>query len=452
MESAAGVYETDVKEQDATTILQEPIQAESNKLGEAVISVKHVSKKFCRNLKRSMAYGIVDLSKNLLGIKPDTSTLRQTEFWALDDVNFELRKGETLGIIGVNGSGKTTLLRLLTGIFPPDKGEIMVKGRVGALVAVGAGFHPHMTGRENIYLNGTILGMTRKEIQERFENIVEFSEIGEFLDAPVSTYSSGMRVRLGFSIALHCVPDILLVDEILSVGDLSFRNKSLRRMQEFRKKARAIIFVSHNLDQVQVLCSRVVILDKGKIVFDGETHEGCARYQEMTRAIRLRSINHEQSQGINEKFKLRYSSVDEIELIDFGLLDKQHQKTGDIAMDDPLTMFWDFKVKKDLEQLYFSAAVLNEEFKNCILLRSNDNNKVQFPPLNEGKYRLIIEIPQHHLIPNVYMPQLSIRNEKTGETYERIFPNYFFRVVTDGKTLERGIISVKENWDLTRLD
>ncbi|MBE9531297.1 MAG: ABC transporter ATP-binding protein, partial [Proteobacteria bacterium] len=193
--------------------------------GEVVISIKNLSKKFCTHLKRSMAYGIIDLSKNLVGIKPNTEELRRDEFWALDNMNFELKRGEVLGLIGLNGCGKTTLLRLLTGIFPPDKGEITIKGRVGALIAVGAGFHPHMTGRENIYLNGTILGMSAKELDACFDDIIEFAEIGDFIEAPVSTYSSGMRVRLGFAIAIHINPDILLIDEVLAVGDLNFSIK-----------------------------------------------------------------------------------------------------------------------------------------------------------------------------------------------------------------------------------
>jgi lipopolysaccharide transport system ATP-binding protein len=241
---------------------------------DVLIKVENLSKKFCRKLKKSMYYGAVDSIKSMLGIPLKTGYLRQEEFWALDDINFELRKGEALGIIGVNGSGKTTLLRLLTGIFPPDKGRVVIKGRVGALIAVGAGFHPHMTGRENIYLNGTILGMARKEIDEKIDEIIDFADIGDFLEAPVSTYSSGMRVRLGFAIAMHCEPDILLIDEILSVGDLSFRNKSMRKMAEFREKANGLIFISHNLEQVRVLCKNVIVLDKGRIVYYGPTHNG----------------------------------------------------------------------------------------------------------------------------------------------------------------------------------
>jgi lipopolysaccharide transport system ATP-binding protein len=235
----------------------------SENKGEVVVSVKNVSKKFCKSLKRSMAYGIIDLSKNLLGIKQDSSVIKKDEFWALEDINFELRRGETLGLIGPNGSGKTTLLRLLAGIFPPDKGEIKIKGRVGALIAVGAGFHPYMTGRENIFLNGTILGMTHQEIRSKFDEIVDFADIGDFLGAPVSTYSSGMRVRLGFSIATAIEPDVLLIDEILAVGDEGFQKKCLNKIGELKKAGTAIVFVSHNMHMISAFSNRLIMMNNG---------------------------------------------------------------------------------------------------------------------------------------------------------------------------------------------
>jgi len=183
------------------------------------ITVDHVSKKYCKSLKRSMLYGVTDIGRNTLGLSSHSGNLRKSEFWAVDDVSFEVKKGETLGIIGPNGSGKTTLLKMLNGIFWPDKGKITVKGRVGALIEVGAGFHPLLTGRENIYINAAILGMTKEEVDEKFDDIVEFADIGDFLDTPVKFYSRGMYVRLGFAVAVHCEPDILLVDEVLAVGD-----------------------------------------------------------------------------------------------------------------------------------------------------------------------------------------------------------------------------------------
>ena len=178
---------------------------------DVVIKVENVSKKYCKSLKHSMLYGMSDIGRNVLGLKSRSERLRDNEFWALDDISFEVKRGETLGLIGPNGSGKTTLLKMLNGIFWPDKGKITIKGKVGALIAVGAGFHPLLTGRENIYINAAILGMSKREIDKKFDAIVDFADIGDFLDSPVKHYSSGMYVRLGFAVAVHCDPDILLV-------------------------------------------------------------------------------------------------------------------------------------------------------------------------------------------------------------------------------------------------
>lgn len=245
---------------------------------DVVLSVRGVSKKFCKRLRRSMFYGIQDLSCNLVGIRKDRSTARRDEFWALDDINFDLKKGECLGLIGPNGCGKTTLLRILTGIFPPDKGELGVRGRVGALIALGAGFHPHMTGKENVFLNASILGMSHAEIASKFASIVDFAEIDEFIDAPVSTYSSGMRVRLGFAIAIHINPDLLLVDEVLAVGDMGFRAKCYNAMAEVAKNA-AVIFVSHNMTHISRISSSCLLLNHGKIHFAGATNKAILEYQ-----------------------------------------------------------------------------------------------------------------------------------------------------------------------------
>jgi lipopolysaccharide transport system ATP-binding protein len=244
-----------------------------------VLQVQHLYKKFCRSLRHSMYYGLSDSVRSMLGVRFSTERLRTNEFWALEDVSFELHRGETLGVIGANGSGKSTLLRLITGIYPPDSGRIMLKGRVGALIAVGAGFHPHMTGRENIYLNGTILGMTRREITERLDEIIDFADIEEFLEAPVSTYSSGMRVRLGFAIAINCQPDILLVDEILAVGDLGFQLKCFDKIGQLRKNGVATLLVSHNLQHIAMFCRKVLLLDHGRAEYCGNIETGLSIYK-----------------------------------------------------------------------------------------------------------------------------------------------------------------------------
>jgi ABC-type polysaccharide/polyol phosphate transport system ATPase subunit len=240
-----------------------PIHPSTHPLSsEVAIRVEHVSKKYCKSLKRSMLYGVEDIGRNIVGLHSRSERLRKNEFWAINDVSFEVRRGETLGIIGPNGAGKTTLLKMLNGIFWPDKGKITVRGRVGALIEVGAGFHPLLTGRENIYVNAAILGMTKKEVDEKFDDIVEFADIGDFLDTPVKFYSSGMFVRLGFAIAVHCDPDILLVDEVLAVGDIDFQNKCLDKISQIKENA-SIIIISHNMNTIKLMCDRCLFLYKG---------------------------------------------------------------------------------------------------------------------------------------------------------------------------------------------
>jgi len=247
-------------------------------MSDTVIKVEGLHKKFCQSLKRSLLYGTIDAAKSMFGLAIENIDLRKKEFWALKDINFELKRGETLGLIGQNGSGKTTLLRLINGIFPPDIGKITIKGRVGALIAVGAGFHPHMTGRENIWLNGTILGMTKSELKQKFDEIIDFAEIGEFIDAPVATYSSGMIVRLGFAIAIHCEPEILLIDEILAVGDINFQKKCFEKMNEIQKNGTSILFVSHSVSNHERICKNGILMKNGQQIFYGTIREVIKEY------------------------------------------------------------------------------------------------------------------------------------------------------------------------------
>jgi lipopolysaccharide transport system ATP-binding protein len=228
------------------------------------LSIRNISKKFSYHLKSQMFYGFGDIIKNILNI-PLVGSLRKDEFFAVNDVSFDVKKGEAIGLIGLNGSGKSTILKMINGIFMPDSGEIRIHGRVGALIEVGAGFHPYLTGKENIYLNGAILGMKKKEIDEVFDEIVEFAEVREFLDTPVKNYSSGMYVRLGFSIASHVKADILLIDEILAVGDYEFQQKCFDKINQLKKSGVTIVLVNHNDENVKKVCDRCILLHKGKI-------------------------------------------------------------------------------------------------------------------------------------------------------------------------------------------
>ena len=209
---------------------------------------------------------------------PSREALAPREFWALQDITFSVPRGEAFGIIGSNGAGKSTILKVLSGIMRPTRGTLHVEGRLSALIEVSAGFHPDLTGRENIYLNGTILGMTRAEIKRRFDAIVAFSELEEFLDTPVKRYSSGMFARLGFAVAAHVEPDILIVDEVLSVGDYLFQQKCFQRMNEVMSGGATVVFVSHNLRAVSLLCERSMLLERGRVVTMGPSHEVIKAY------------------------------------------------------------------------------------------------------------------------------------------------------------------------------
>ena len=209
---------------------------------------------------------------------PGESSAGIQDFWALDDVSFHVNKGEVVGIIGHNGAGKSTLLKILSRITKPTRGEVQLRGRVGSLLEVGTGFHPELTGRENIFLNGAILGMRRHEIQKKFDQIVDFAVIEQFLDTPVKRYSSGMYVRLAFAVAAHLEPEILIVDEVLAVGDLSFQRKCMGRMRDVGRSGSTILFVSHNMSAIEALCTRAVLLDHGKIAMDGAVHDLVQEY------------------------------------------------------------------------------------------------------------------------------------------------------------------------------
>lgn len=282
-----------------------------NPTSEPLIRVQGVSKKFCRSLKRSLWYGLCDIAGELslfgrrdiaggrssviadeaqssisripcsFELSVGDKDLRDGEFWAVNDVSFELRRGECIGLIGRNGAGKTTLLKMLNGLIKPDTGRIEMNGRVGALIALGAGFNPILTGRENIYINGSVLGLPKKEIEEKIEEIIDFAEIRDFIDMPVQNYSSGMQVRLGFAVATTLDPDVLILDEVLAVGDASFRHKCYNKIQTLIQNA-AVIFVSHSMEQIAQICTSVLSMNCGRGKYFSEPTDGVNEYFELT--------------------------------------------------------------------------------------------------------------------------------------------------------------------------
>ncbi len=233
-----------------------------------------------RDVLGRRAKALFRTTSDMLGGRPIVAGDTTEEIWALDDINFEVRRGEVLGIIGRNGAGKSTLLKILSRITEPTVGQVEIRGRVSSLLEVGTGFHPELTGRENIYLNGAILGMMRAEVRRKFDEIVAFAEVEKFLDTPVKRYSSGMYVRLAFAVAAHLEPQILMVDEVLTVGDAQFQKRCLGRMREVAGGGRTVLFVSHNMGAVANLCSRCILLKEGKIFKDGPSSEAISEYME----------------------------------------------------------------------------------------------------------------------------------------------------------------------------
>jgi lipopolysaccharide transport system ATP-binding protein len=246
-------------------------------MSRSAIEFVHVWKKFIRGEKFDSLRDLVpSLARSLFS--SGKADLREKEFWALQDVSFQVAPGEALAIIGPNGSGKSTALKILSGILTPNKGRVRVNGRLGTLIELGAGFHPDLTGRENIYLNGTILGMKRAEIDKKFDQIVDFSELRDFLDTPVKRYSSGMYARLGFAVAAHVDPEVLIVDEVLSVGDYHFQQRCFEKIHEFLHKGTSVVFVSHNMTAVTALCKNALLLKKGIPAYIGDVSTALQKY------------------------------------------------------------------------------------------------------------------------------------------------------------------------------
>jgi lipopolysaccharide transport system ATP-binding protein len=368
------------------------------------IKVEHVSKKYCKSLRRSMFYGVQDIGRNMVGLRSSSDRLRKKEFWAIDDISMEVRRGETLGIIGPNGAGKTTLLKMLNGIFWPDKGKITVRGRVGALIEVGAGFHPLLTGRENIYINAAILGMTKKEVKKKFDDIVEFAEIGDFLDTPVKFYSSGMFVRLGFAVAVHCMPDILLVDEVLAVGDSNFIIKSLNKINSLiNDHGMSLIFVSHSNTMIRAVCTSGLYLEEGACRQIGSIAEIVGMYE---------------SDCLNKRRKLlpvtyrRIKSKNKAEIVQVALLDENNQRKELFRIGDFMKIRTHITAAEVLEDPAIQIAIFNER-RECMVSQISKTDNLFFPsilghayvdfsinkiPLNTGIYSLSLKLIDGSLI------------------------------------------------------
>jgi teichoic acid transport system ATP-binding protein len=435
-------------------------------LTDTVISVQGISKKFCRSLKHTVLYGVRDVTREVLGLPTISNGLRPDEFWALDDVSFEVQRGECLGLIGPNGAGKSTILKLLTGITLPDKGAIKVAGRVGALLELGAGFHPMLTGRENIHLNAAILGLSKEEITEKFDAIVDFAGLQEFIDSPVKHYSSGMYVRLGFAIAAHADPDVFLIDEALSVGDIFFQSKCYAKLREFRDRGITIILVTHSLDLVTTHCSRALLLDRGIIAAEGGPKEVVDRYNRIivtddsqtSGESKSRNEQSRESSGIGEiawtqYFKLnpyedRYGSK-KAEILEAGIFTPDNDAVQVIQRNQEYVI--KIKVRHNEAMPAAIVAYTIKDPRGMVLCGSNTLFQgVDMGRMNEGDVVIISFKQSIRLNPGNFFLCLGLANYENNKyvVYDRRFDYMSFEVV--GTQQRVGLFDLDSTVEWTR--
>jgi lipopolysaccharide transport system ATP-binding protein len=341
------------------------------------------------NSARTLWNKTKDLARGKSIIQGDTLE----EVWALKDVSFEIKRGEAVGIIGRNGAGKSTLLKVLSRITEPSAGRVTIKGRVASLLEVGTGFHPELTGRENIYLNGTILGMARKEVKHKFDEIVAFAEIEKYLDTPVKRYSSGMYMRLAFAVAAHLDPEIVLVDEVLAVGDAAFQKKCLGKMGEVTHEGRTVLFVSHNMTAVRSLCSKGILLENGKIICNSDINNVLSKYiQKSSDKINWTGIDGSREISIYKTYIKSLSYSTHLE--------------NTFYTDQNLEIGIELSINDEIKEVGIGCIILTSESIPLIRLFYNDFNEIS--KLSKGRYLVKFMIPSYHLAKGNYQISFDI--------------------------------------------
>ncbi len=381
----------------------------------AAIKVEGLSKKYDivhkkRNQDDTLLRTFTGGIKNLFGA---SARVEKEEFWALRDISFTLQPGERVGIIGRNGAGKSTLLKILSRVVKPTGGQIEYFGRMASLLEVGTGFHGDLTGRENIYLNGTIMGMSRKEIDRKFDEIVAFSEIGQFLDTPVKRYSSGMYVRLAFSIAAHLDNDILIVDEVLAVGDAAFQEKCIGKIHEGQEQGKTVLFVSHNIGQISAVCTRGICLEKGKLVFDGPVDKAIDHYLKRNAGY--------------SGFALGFPETETaFSVVEISLSDKDKKPGRDFKHNEEYHITVKVKCATAINDVLLGILILDVQGKRITSLQIPVSGK-----LKQGEYKTFSAVmPGNVLTPNEYLisvalhiPNVEIFDEKHNVLSFRIVDN-----------------------------
>jgi lipopolysaccharide transport system ATP-binding protein len=409
---------------------------------ENIVEVKDLSKKFCRDLRRSLWYGVQDIARELSGQVPPQTNLRKKEFWALKDITFRLKQGECLGLIGRNGAGKSTLLKLLHGLIKPNAGRIVIRGSVGALIELGAGFNPILTGRENIYINASLLGISKKQTNNIVDQIVTFAEIDEFIDTPVQSYSSGMQVRLGFAIAAHINPQLLLVDEVLAVGDMKFQRKCLQYMTNYLENKGSIILVSHNMHLIQSICNECLLIDDGVIKFNGSVTDAINTYYNMHHALRDELLSNSQDKIIDDRTLV-------IEKVDISPAVGEEVRTGE---DAHLTLY--YQSAEDLGEVIWGFSFWTADQRTRIATCTAKHSSVNYTIL-KGKGLLRCKLPGLPLVAGEYVVKVGIYDTKTSWPIARKgwddMPAYF-RVKPSGNEIDNrrmidgDLITINVEW------
>lgn len=377
--------------------------------------------------------GYKTLQEDLLKFlrNPFKARSAQNTFWALRDISFEVKHGEVLGIIGRNGAGKSTLLKVLSRITKPTTGYADVYGRIGSLLEVGTGFHPELTGRENIFLNGAILGMRRAEIQRRFDEIVDFAEIEQFLETPVKRYSSGMYMRLAFAVAAHLDPEVLVVDEVLAVGDAKFQEKCLGKMQEVAQGGRTVLFVSHNMDAILKLCERAIILDKGNLTFDGDVQQATQHYLQQHKTQNKSQIS----------FDIQRQSP--IEVMRIEIVEEENAAKDKLTS---LVCLVDYVVHKPIGSVV-AIRIRNQLGIGVMTLIDTDTDQQRFYK-QPGMYRLRFRLPDLILAAGIYDVTVSLSDMK-AERFQFLESIVQFEVLQNQRientlTTREGIILLSD--------
>lgn len=353
-----------------------------------IIQIHKLSKKY-RIAEQQPYLSLRDIASEKLKSFFAKEKYGSEEFWALQDINLNIETGQRVGIIGRNGAGKSTLLKILSRITPPTKGEIKLNGRIASLLEVGTGFHPELTGRENIYLNGSILGLKRNEINERLNEIIEFSGVQKFIDTPLKHYSSGMQLRLAFAVAAHLEPEILLIDEVLSVGDVEFQKKCIGKMEEVsRTNGRTIVFVSHNVLQLQQICNRLVLLDHGKLIADGTTEDVMGQYRKLVFANNQYSWRNEDS---GNEFAITDVSVKNYHGVVCEVINAEQENYLEIKI----------RCSKTISNSLIAVRFTNEQ-NMPVYTTTNADDELKYPSIEAGEYIYRVPVPFSLFIPGFY--------------------------------------------------